>query len=150
MSSSEINNTASTCNYAYLNNYNGLATLPNTLNNISVKYPIAPNYQIIPQFAGTGDYSKPNYNTLCKGSCYNYAGINQAYIDCSNPESKQFCGINGGKDVVYNPRMCAQQPSDVRYKNVNGVCMQDPTGPFTNIAQCRSQTPNATMAYPSQ
>ena len=109
MSSSELNNSASTCNYTSLGNYDGFENKPNTLCNIVnpfVKYPIQPNFQVVPYFAGTSDYSKPNYNSLCKGSCYNYAGINQAYIDCSNPASSQGCAINGGKCVNYISRPC--------------------------------------------
>lgn len=107
----EITN-ISTCNYSALGNYNGLNNVlkkPNTLGNINnpfVKYPVSLNSQIIPYFAGTTDYSKPNYNVLNKGSCYNYAGINQAYIDCSNPSSSQGCAINGGKCVNYISRPC--------------------------------------------
>jgi hypothetical protein len=99
-------------NYNSLGNYNGLNYInkkPNTLGNISnifIKYPVDLNFQIIPQFAGTGDYSKPNYNVLNKGSCYNYSSINKAYIDCSNSDSKQVCDINGGNCVKYNTRSC--------------------------------------------
>lgn len=102
----------STCNYTALGKYNGLNSdlkKPNTLGNIDnpfVKYPVSLNSQTIPYFAGTGDYAKPNYNVLNKGSCYNYAGINQAYIDCSNPASSQGCALNGGKCVNYVSRPC--------------------------------------------
>jgi hypothetical protein len=105
-------NTIATCNYNSLGNYSGLNAIskkPNTLGNISnpfVKYPVQPGYQVIPVFAGTDNYTKPNYNVLVKGSCYNYAGINQAYIDCSNPASSQACSLNGGKCVNYVSRPC--------------------------------------------
>jgi hypothetical protein len=105
-------NSLSTRNYNSLGNYNGLNNIskrPNTLGNISnefTKYPVQSNFQIVPEFAGTGDYSKPNYNVLNKGSCYNYAGINKAYIDCSNPDSKQACDLNGGNCVKYISRQC--------------------------------------------
>ncbi len=106
----EIQTSLSTCNYNSLGNYNGFSKkLPNTLGNISnpfVTYPVPSNVQIVPYFAGTADYSKPNYNVLNKGSCYNYAGINQAYIDCSNPASSQGCSLNGGKCVQYQSRPC--------------------------------------------
>jgi hypothetical protein len=107
---SEFNN--NTCNYNSLGNYNGMNNITkrkNTLGNISnsfVKYPVNLNSQIIPTFAGTGDYSKPNYNVLNKGSCYNYAGINQAYIDCTNPSSSQGCNLNSGQCVTYSSRPC--------------------------------------------
>jgi hypothetical protein len=99
-------------------------------------------------FAGTGDYSKPNYNTLCKGSCYQYAGINQAYIDCSDPASSQGCKLNGGNCVVYKARECAEEKSNVRFANVNGTCMMMPNGPFKTVDECRSQVPQATAPYP--
>ena len=108
----ETNTTIATCNYNSLGNYNGLNAIskrPNTLGNISnpfVRYPVQSNYQVVPVFAGTADYTKPNYNVLSKGSCYNYAGINQAYIDCSNPSSSQGCSLNGGKCVTYVSRPC--------------------------------------------
>lgn len=107
--STELNNTRATCNYVSLGHYNGSATLPYTLNNISIAYPIVPNYQIVPVFAGTGNYSKPNYNALVKGSCYTYAGINQAYIDCSNPASSQGCSLSEGNCVVYKARPCQEE-----------------------------------------
>ena len=47
--SSESNNSLSTCNYVSLGRYEGLNRLPNTLNNISVRYPVNPNYQLVPQ-----------------------------------------------------------------------------------------------------
>ena len=115
--SSQSNNTLSTCNYTSLGNYDGFEHNPNTLSNIVnpfVKYPVQPNYQVVPIFAGTGDYKKPNYNSLCKGSCYNYAGINQAYIDCSNPDSSKACSLNGGKCVTYVARGCPQDGVQVR------------------------------------
>ena len=108
----EIN--TATCNYSSLGNYYGLGNVvkrPNTLGNIQnpfVTYPVQTNYQVVPVFAGTSDYTKPNYNVLNKGSCYNYAGINQAYIDCSNPASSQGCNLNQGKCVTYYPRGCEQ------------------------------------------
>lgn len=105
--SSELIKNNSVCNYAMLSRYNGDARLANTLNNISVSYPVMPSYQVVPIFAATGDYSVPNYNTLCKGSCFNYAGINQAYVDCSDPNSSQMCGMTGGQCVVYKKRDCA-------------------------------------------
>ena len=114
MSSSQMNNTLSTCNYASLGNYDDLPNMPNTLGNILnsfVTYPVVPNYQVIPYFAGTGDYRTPNYNSLTKGSCYNYAGINQAYIDCSNPASSQGCNLNGGQCVTYVARSCDGGPT---------------------------------------
>ena len=114
MSSSEINNSSlSTCNYASLGNYDDLPDMPNTLGNILnnfVTYPVVPNYQVVPYFAGTGDYTTPNYNSLTKGSCYNYAGINRAYIDCSNPASSQGCDVNGGQCVTYAARSCSSGP----------------------------------------
>lgn len=106
--SSEINVSSSTCDYTSLGRYNDGSTLPNTLGNIAVRYPVAPGYQIVPYFACTGDYSRPNYNSLCKGSCFNYAGINQAYTDCSNPLSSQGCALNGGQCVTYRARPCQQ------------------------------------------
>ena len=114
MSSSTTNNTLSTCNYASLGNYDDLPNVPNTLGNIVnnfVSYPVVPNYQVVPYFAGTGDYKNPNYNSLTKGSCYSYAGINQAYIDCSNPSSSKGCELNGGKCVTYAARPCSSGPS---------------------------------------
>ena len=146
--STEMINTFSTCNYASLGNYDGIVRMPNTLNNISVKYPVAPNYQIVPMFAGTGDYSKPNYNTLCKSGCGMYAGINQAYIDCSSPASSQGCALNGGNCVVYKARKCDEMKSDMRFSNVNGVCNVSQNGPFRSIDECRSQTPVSTIPYP--
>ena len=146
--STEMINSMSTCNYASVGNYDGIERKPNTLNNISVKYPVAPNYQIVPMFAGTGDYSKPNYNTLCKGSCYNYAGINQAYIDCSDPASSQGCKLNGGNCVVYKARQCAPEKSNMTFGNVNGTLMVDPRGKFGNITEGRSQVPTSTIPYP--
>ena len=137
--STEMINSFSTCNYASLGNYYGIERKPNTLNNISVRYPVVPGVQLVPMFAGTGDYSKPNYNTLCKGSCYQYAGINQAYIDCSSPESSQGCKLNGGNCVVYKARQCPPENSNMRFANVNGTCMVDPKGPFKTIDECRSQ-----------
>lgn len=106
--SSEINVSSSTCDYTSLGRYNAGSTLPNTLGNIAVRYPVAPGYNIVPYFAVTYDYSQPNYNSLCKGSCFNYAGINQAYTDCSNPLSSQGCNINGGQCVTYRARPCEQ------------------------------------------
>jgi hypothetical protein len=109
----EINNIA-TCNYNSLGNYNGINNItkkPNTLGNISnpfVTYPVQSNIQNIPYFAGTGGYIKPNYNVLNKGSCYSYAGINQAYTDCSNPSSSKGCELNGGQCVTYKTRSCDQ------------------------------------------
>ena len=120
--SRESNNTLSTCNYTSLGNYDGFENNPNTLSNIVnpfVKYPVQTNYQVVPLFAGTTDYKKPNYNSLSKGSCYNYAGINQAYIDCSNAFSNKACSLNGGKCVTYVARAC---PSD-------GVQVRPTTGP---------------------
>jgi hypothetical protein len=108
----ELTNNISTCNYTSLGNYNGIGNIlkkPNTLGNINnpyVKYPVDLSKQNIPVFAGTTDYSKPNYNVLNKGSCYNYAGINQAYIDCSNTASSQGCASNGGQCVNYISRSC--------------------------------------------
>ena len=70
--SSEINNSSSTCNFTSLGNYDGFRTAPNSLGNIMnpfVSYPVQPNFQLVPQFAGTGDYSKPNYNTLTNIGC---------------------------------------------------------------------------------
>lgn len=105
--SSELIKNNSVCNYNSLSTYNGTARLPFTLNNISQSYPTRDMYQVVPIFAGTGDYSAPNYNSLTHGSCYNYAGINQAYIDCSNPASNQGCALTGGQCVVYKVRPCA-------------------------------------------
>lgn len=105
--SSELIKNNSVCNYAMLSRYYGDARLNNTLNNIPVSYPVMPMYQVVPIFAATGDYSVPNYNTLTKGSCFNYAGINQAYVDCSDPNSSQMCAMTGGQCVVYKKRDCA-------------------------------------------
>lgn len=105
--SSELIKNNSVCNYNSLSTYNGTARLPFTLNNISVSYPTRDMYQVVPIFAGTGDYSAPNYDSLVKGSCFNYAGINQAYIDCSSPASSQGCNLTGGQCVVYKVRPCS-------------------------------------------
>ena len=105
----EFTNTLSTCNYNSLGNYSGLNRLPNTLGNISnpfVTYPVNIKSQVIPYFAGTGNYSKPNYNVLTKGSPYNHPGITKAYIDCSNPDSKEACALNDGQCVKYITRPC--------------------------------------------
>lgn len=119
--SSEINVSSSTCDYASLGRYNAGSTLPNTLGNIAVRYPVAAGYQIVPTFAGTGNYSQPNYNTLIKGSCFNYAGINQAYTDCSNPLSNQGCALNGGQCVTYHARPCQQDlKPGFSFENKNG------------------------------
>lgn len=147
MSSDLIKNNA-VCNYAILSRYNGTARLPLTLNNISVAYPVDPSYQAIPYFAGTGDYSAPDYNTLVKGSCYNYAGINQAYIDCSDPASSRGCNLTGGQCVTYVPRACdipttVGQPSFVM--NNLGQCtanyysapdLKASPPRFNNLSQC--------------
>ena len=147
MSSDLIKNNA-VCNYAILSRYNGAARLPLTLNNISVPFPVDPSFQAIPIFAGTGDYKAPDYNTLVKGSCYNYAGINQAYIDCSDPASSRGCNLTNGQCVTYMPRSCdlAQtigQPSFVT--NNLGQCNANYLMPpdmkaspprFPNVSQC--------------
>jgi hypothetical protein len=100
---------SSVSNYTSLGNYYGFKKSPNTLSNIMnpyVQYPVNQNYQIIPKFAGTAGYTKPNYNNLIKGSCHNYSGINQAYTDCSNPSSSQGCSLNDGQCVTYSARSC--------------------------------------------
>jgi len=135
--SSEINNATATCNYTSLGNYDGFEHNPNTLSNIVnpfVKYPIKPGYQVVPIFAGTGDYSKVNYNSLCKGSCYNYAGINQAYIDCSNPASSKACSLNGGKCVTYVARGC---PNDGPRPTMMPT-MRPTNGPFRPMRPTRA------------
>lgn len=123
--SSELIKNNSVCNYAMLSRYSGDARLPNTLNNVSVSYPVMPMYQVVPIFAATGDYSVPNYNTLVKGSCFNYAGINQAYVDCSDPNSSQMCGMTGGQCVVYKKRDCAGSAvvAPPSYYGKDGQCM---------------------------
>jgi hypothetical protein len=158
--STELNNTRATCNYVSLGHYNGSATLPYTLNNISIAYPIVPNYQIVPVFAGTGNYSKPNYNALVKGSCYTYAGINQAYIDCSNPASSQGCSLSEGNCVVYKARPCqeeARQYPPSFAVGANGQCTAnynvkpDGVANYASIEECMArgagagQMPSAPM-----
>jgi hypothetical protein len=149
--SSESNNTLSTCNYASLGRYEGLNRLPNTLNNISVRYPVVPNYQLVPYFAGTGDYSKPNYNTLCKGSCYNYANINQAYIDCSNPASGKACSLNGGNCVVYAPRQCdvAKNFGAYGFDCSDGCKTVMEGGRYKTVDECRANCPSGPSSVPS-
>lgn len=147
MSSDLIKNNA-VCNYAILSRYNGAARLPLTLNNISVPYPVDPSFQAIPVFAGTAYYTAPDYNTLVKGSCYNYAGINQAYIDCSDPASSRGCNLTNGQCVTYMPRACdlAQpvgQPSfvvnDLGQCNANYLLPPDMMASpprYPSVAQC--------------
>jgi hypothetical protein len=125
--SSELIKNNSVCNYAMLNRYYGSSNLGNTLNQIPCAYPVAPMYQVVPMFAGTGMYNAPNYNSLCKGSCYTYAGINQAYIDCSSDNPHPLCAMTGGQCVVYKKRDCdgPAQMVPPSYYVKNGQCYAD-------------------------